>query len=372
VVEQSRLAGPEASPLTPLAEALARLLAGVAPAAPRRVPLRAAEGRILAMPLQAHTAVPRTAVALRDGWAVAAEDVVGASSYSPVFLTQAPAWVATGDELPPGADCVLPPDAVAAPAGAGAADPVEVTASAAPGEGVRRAGEDAGADAVLRRSGERLRALDFGVGTAIGIEMCVVREPRVRVLLVGGRPTPSSDFLQRFAVQAGARVEHQAFRERTRLSVIMSTPPADLLIMTGDMALAAEVLSAEGEVLAWSVALRPGEGTMCGRFGATPAILVPPRLETALAVALALLRPCLAHLSGAAPEPPLRAPLARKIASNLGLAEVALLRQAADGFEPLACGDLTLSAMTAADAWLAVPPDSEGFAAGELAEAFPL
>jgi molybdopterin biosynthesis enzyme len=350
-----------------LAEALSRLLAGIAPVEPRRVSLRAAEGKVLAMPLQAPAPVPTRPVALRDGWAVAAEEVVGASPYSPAFLVQAPAWVATGDELPRGADCVLPPAAVAEAAGA-----VEVTASAAPGEGVRRAGEDAAARATLRRSGERLRALDLAAGAAAGIEMCVVREPRVRVLLFGGRPTPSSDWLQRFAVQAGVRVEHQAFGERTRLSVIMSTPPADLLVMTGDMGLAAEVLSAKGEVLAWSVALRPGEGTMGGRFGATPAIVVPPRLETALAVALTLVRPCLAHLSGEAPEAPLRARLARKVASALGLTEIALLRRAAEGFEPLACGDLTLASIAAADAWLAVPPDSEGFAAGELVEALPL
>jgi molybdopterin biosynthesis enzyme len=360
--------GPEASPLISLAEALSRLLAGVATVEPRRVPLRAAEGKVLAAPLQAPAAVPARPVALRDGWAAAAVEIVGASPYSPAFLAQPPAWVAAGDELPPGADCVLPPDAVTE-AAAGA---VEVTASAPPGEGVRRAGEDAAAQATLRRAGERLRAIDLSVGATAGVEVCPVREPRVRVLLVGGRPSPSSDYLQRFAVQAGARVEHQAFRERTRLSVIMSTPPADLLLMIGDIGLAADVLAAEGEVLARGVALRPGEGTLCGRFGATPAIVVPPRLEAALAVALTLVRPCIAHLARAEPEPPVRATLVRKIASALGLTEVALLRRAADGLEPLACGDLTLAAIAAADAWLAVPPDNEGFAAGELAEAFPL
>jgi molybdopterin molybdotransferase len=361
------VAGPEASPLTPVAEALSRLVAGVASVELRRVPLRTAEGKILAMPLEAPAAVPARPVALRGGWAVRAEEVVGASSYSPAFLGQRPAWVAAGDELPRGTDCVLPPDAVVEIAAA-----VEVTASAPPGEGVRRAGADAAASALLRRPGGRLRAVDVAVGAAAGIDLCAVREPRVRVLLVGGRPTPSSDYLQRFAVQAGARVEHQIFRERTRLSVILSTPPADLLLMTGDMALAADVLAAEGEVLARSVALRPGEGTLCGRFGTTLTLVVPPRLETALAVALTLVGPCLAHLSGAAPEPPLRAPLTRKIASALGLAEVALLRRGADGLEPLACGDLTLTAIAAADAWLAVPPQAEGFPAGELVEALPL
>ncbi|MFL5227192.1 MAG: molybdopterin-binding protein [Microvirga sp.] len=357
---------PHAPPLTGLAETIAALLAGVAPAAPGRIPLRGAEGRVLAAPLATAGAVPPRPVAVREGWAVASEALVGASPYAPVF----PAWplpgVTIGDVLPAGTDCVLSPDSVSGREGA-----VEITGSAAPGEGVRRAGEDAPALAVLREAGERLRAVDVAVGAAAGIEMCVVRDPRMRVL-VTGKPSPASDFLQRFGVMAGVRVEHQAFGERTRLTTIFSTPPADLLVMIGDTALARAVLAHNGAVVAEAVALRPGEGAVCGRFGPTPAIAVPPRLEAAIGVALALIRPCLEHLSGARPEPPSRAPLMRKIVSGLGMTEVALARRKPEGLLPLGCGDLTLSAIAAADHWLAVPAESEGFAAGELVDAFRL
>ena len=64
--------------------------------------------------------------------------------------------------------------------------------------------------------------------------------------------------------------------------------------------------------------------------------------------------------------------MTRKIASGLGMSEIALLRLTRDGLLPLACGDLTLSAIAAADHWLAVPPESEGFPPGELVEAFRL
>jgi molybdopterin biosynthesis enzyme len=189
-------------------------------------------------------------------------------------------------------------------------------------------------------------------------------------VLVTGKPSPGSDFLQRFGVMAGVRVEHQTFGERTRLTTIFSTPPADLLVMIGDTALARAVLAHNGAVVAEAVALRPGEGAVCGRFGPTPAIAVPPRLEAAIGVALALIRPCLEHLSGARPEPPSRAPLMRKIVSGLGMTEIALVRRTPEGFLPLGCGDLTLSAIAAADHWLAVPAEREGFAAGELVDAF--
>jgi hypothetical protein len=57
-------------------------------------------------------------------------------------------------------------------------------------------------------------------------------------------------------------------------------------------------------------------------------------------------------------------PIARKIASRVGLAEIVLLAREKDNWVPLAVGDLSLEAMRLADAWLAVPGDSEGYAAG--------
>ncbi len=104
-----------------------------------------------------------------------------------------------------------------------------------------------------------------------------------------------------------------------------------------------------------------------------PVFLVPDRLEAALAIWLMLLRPCLDRLTGTPPaEAAIRGPLTRKIASTVGLTEVALLRRTPAGLEPVAVADLTLSAVAAADAWLAVPPNSEGFAAGATVEAYAL
>jgi molybdopterin biosynthesis enzyme len=354
--------------LTPVAEALSRLLEGARPVAARSVPLRAAEGKILAEPLSASGPVPPRSIALRDGWAVAAEEVAGASSYSPVFLPNAPIWVVERQTLPPGADCVLPPDSVSETGGI-----AEVAASAHPGEGARRAGEDANRGAVLRRAGEAMRALDVAAASAAGLDRCLVREPRVRVLSVGARPDAVSDFLGREAVLAAAQMVHQAVSERTRATALGTTPRPDLILITGDMTLASEILRQNGAVLAASLALRPGEFAACGRVGDAPVVIVPPRVEAALALSLLMIGPCLERLSGAKPQAAgLEDRLTRKISSALGVTEVVLLRETLDGFEPLAVGDLSLSAMGAADHWLAIPPESEGHAAGELVEARPL
>ncbi|MEI9923084.1 MAG: hypothetical protein WDN50_05690 [Bradyrhizobium sp.] len=65
-------------------------------------------------------------------------------------------------------------------------------------------------------------------------------------------------------------------------------------------------------------------------------------------------------------------PLARKISSSVGIADIALLRKMDGAWMPLATGDLSLDHIMRADAWLAVPGGSEGFAAGTPVEAYRL
>jgi hypothetical protein len=64
--------------------------------------------------------------------------------------------------------------------------------------------------------------------------------------------------------------------------------------------------------------------------------------------------------------------LARKIASSVGIAEIALLARKHDSWLPLVVGELSLAAIVGADAWLMVPGGSEGFAAGTPVAAYML
>src|SRR3569623_970764 len=65
-------------------------------------------------------------------------------------------------------------------------------------------------------------------------------------------------------------------------------------------------------------------------------------------------------------------PIARKIASAPGIADVVLLMREADVWLPLSVGELPLRALVRADAWMLVPGNSEGFPVGALCHAFPL
>jgi molybdopterin biosynthesis enzyme len=77
-------------------------------------------------------------------------------------------------------------------------------------------------------------------------------------------------------------------------------------------------------------------------------------------------------LSGRRQRQPVTLPLARKIASSVGIAEIVLFEKTNGAWMPLAVGDLSLEAVARADAWLAVPGGSEGYAAGTPVDAYML
>ncbi|MPZ55549.1 MAG: hypothetical protein GEU91_03430 [Rhizobiales bacterium] len=99
--------------LTPLGDVLPLINTLARPVAPRQIELSSAFGLTLAEGAMAAAARPATALAIRDGWAVASGDILDASATAPAPLAQSPAWLETGDPLPPGADAVAPFDAVA-------------------------------------------------------------------------------------------------------------------------------------------------------------------------------------------------------------------------------------------------------------------
>ena len=94
----------------------------------------------------------------------------------------------------------------------------------------------------------------------------------------------------------------------------------------------------------------------------------PP--DQALAAWWTLALPVLDRLSARQPRQRLTLPLARKIASSVGIAEIVLLQKDAGTWMPLAVGELSLETIARADAYLVVADGSEGFAAGTPVDAY--
>lgn len=351
------------TPLVPVGAALDRLLAALRPVEAETRSVAEAVGLVLSEPIVAGHGIPPHPVALRRGWAVAAADTVGASSYAPIPYPGPPALVEAGDRLGPGADAVLPLAAVSLDGGH-----PEITDGVAPGEGARRAGEDAAAGTVLRAAGRKVRPLDVAVASSAGAGTCSVRRARLRMASAGEPDEAAAILVAGAAGEAGAAVERGA-----STLAALTLPGADLVVLLGPCAhttQAWEALGGAGEVVASGLALRPGEGIGCGLVEGIPVLLVPGRVEEALAATMILIRPCLDRLMGAAGPAPVTGRLTRKLSSTVGLTEIALLRDdGAGGLEPLGIADLTLTALARADAWLAVPAEREGYPAGEVVHA---
>ncbi len=125
------------------------------------------------------------------------------------------------------------------------------------------------------------------------------------------------------------------------------------------------MLARAGEVVAHGIAISPGETAAFGFVGSRPVLLVPGRIDAAFAVWHLLGRHIVARLAGCTEDPPVvKAMLARKISSALGLADFVPVRLRDGKAEPIASGYLPLSALAQADGWILIPPDSEGYPPG--------
>jgi molybdopterin biosynthesis enzyme len=351
--------------LTPLAEVLALIEREVSPVTPRTIDIAAADGRTLAADLSA-PARPNAALALIDGWAVAADATAGAGGYAPALLPQAPVRVEAGQALPAGTDSVAPLDAVRF--GGTAA---EALAAMVLGDGVLPAGADCEPGLPLVRMGQRLRGIDVAAAAAAGLARVTIREPRLRVIGVRGDSIigAAGRLITRDIDKRGgsARLE-EAGRD---LGALLACGGGEAVVAIGGTGhgrndASVQTLVREGRLVVHGIAISPGETAAFGFAGERPVLLLPGRLDAALAVWLTVGRPMLACLAGVKQEDELAVTctLARKIVSNIGLAELVPMRRSGGTVEPVARKYLSFSSLTHSDGWFLVPAESEGYPAG--------
>jgi molybdopterin molybdotransferase len=211
-------------------------------------------------------------------------------------------------------------------------------AEAYPAEGARLAGQDAAEGTLLLSAGERVTALHALVLREAGIAGIQARRAAVAVTL-------ADEALGRWL---GDRA---------------GPAPQAALVVTDDPALF--VADVAGP------ALVPGHGAALGHVDGVPAVLLPQRFDAAIGAALGLAVPCLARLAGLSLAGT-RLPLAARLVSAVGIAEIALLRRREGAFEPVQSGEITLAGLRMATHWTLLPPESEGVPAGMAVSASPL
>jgi molybdopterin molybdotransferase len=354
--------------LTPLADVLARIDALVKQVAPREVETVAAVGRVLAGDVSV-VLHPRVTLALRDGWAVRAELTTDAGSYAPAPLPGA-TRIDVGEPMPADADAVAPLEVMVTPG-----DRMDIIAPVAAGEGVLPAGADADRGKTLAREGRRLTPIQAAVLAGAGLGRVHICEPRVRLVRVRAADDDvidaAMDLLAAEIAAVGGRIlGDELGTSDARLAGALQDDTSDVIIAVGGTGsgrhdTSVHALTRVGRVEAHGIALSPGETAAFGFVGPRPVLILPGRLDAALAVWLVLGRRILARLSGdTAEEATTKARLSRKVASALGLTELVPVRMCDGAAEPIASGYVPLSALAQADGWLLVPADSEGYPPG--------
>ena len=366
------------------------------------VPLSAASGRVLAAPVISNIDVPGFDRATMDGYAVVADDTEGASSYNRTPLkvvgTAMPGApfvetmhrgdavrIMTGAPRPCGSDAVLPAEFVEV-----GDDPSRIAAisTVSPGKNIGRCGEDIAAGTVVLSSGRVLRPQDLGVMSSIGVgEVPVVRRPRVRLVVTGNELLPAGsrprDFLITDAngpmlaalierdggiVDCPGLVRDDADAIRNALNA-----GADIVIVSGGSSvgiedLAPTLVAAQGQLAVHGIAMRPSSPTGLGRIGERLVFLLPGNPVSALCAYDFFAGRAIRALGGRSKEWPyrsIRAPLARKISSQIGRVDYARVKIESGRVEPLSVsGASVLSSTTRADGFVVIDDDSEGFPAG--------
>ncbi len=189
----------------------------------------------------------------------------------------------TGAPLPAGADAVVPVERTD-----GGVDRVSITAPAAVGAYVRRAGEDVAAGAVVQRAGDVVTERSVAVLASVGrAQVHVVRRPHVVVISTGdelvevGHPLEPGQIvdsngimLVALARSAGAsawRTPHSHdVDEEFRAVLDAALREADVVVTSGGVSMGAydtvkAVLSQSGEVDFVKVAQHPGMPQGVGR-----------------------------------------------------------------------------------------------------------
>lgn len=360
---------PRLTRFTPLEAALETLDAVTKDAAP--VERRPAEaiGAVTAADILAPYDLPASPVAYADGWAVNADEVVGASAYSAAIITPPPPWVDSDAPMPSGYDAILPPDALSLVAPGMA----EATAPVSPGEGVRRTGQDIRKDALLIAAGTRLAPRHIGILRACGIDAVSVRIPSVRLVIASPAAARSQDMVAMWLESLGAEVVEilSAEGDARSLARHYAKPGADLVLSVGGTGqgrsdCAVKALADAGSVKLHGVALRPGESTALGEAAGTAAILLPGRVDGLVAGALVFVLHALARISGLMrPEWSAPAALSAKATSIIGFSELFLGVPDGDRIRPVPLNEAGFDGLGRAVGWFTLPPGSEGLVEGQ-------
>jgi molybdopterin molybdotransferase len=380
------------------------------------VALAGADGRVLAEIICADRDYPPFARAVRDGFAVRAQDIpgelrvagevrAGETSSARVRAGEA-VEIMTGAAVPEGADAVVMVEHVTREnngreKNGREAELVKIGRSLKSGENISPRGEEASHGVVLLEPGRRLSYTDVAVLAMVGrAEVRVFRRPKVAILSTGDEiveagETPGPVQIRNSNAASLAAQVRRAGGDPQILPIardnyeststlVAQGLEADVLLLSGGVSagkydIVERVLADAGAEFYFDrVLIQPGQPVVFGsvfgsasRDGVRKFIFGLPGNPVSTMVTFEVFgRAAVERLQGIAepPLPLLRARLTREVRHKPGLTRFLPARLSADGatVEPVASkGSGDVASLGRANAFMVFEPDQESWAAGE-------
>jgi molybdopterin molybdotransferase len=369
------------------------------------IPLTEACNRVLAEDIIAKEDLPRFDRSAVDGYAVRADDTVGASQTKPLLfrLTEGDELadtahregkqVWTGSPIPKGANAVIMLENTKK-----LESKIEVWTQSAPHDNISRKGEDTKKDEIAVQAGTRLKPYHLALIGALGNnEIKVVEKPKIAILATGNE-------LAKVGEERGEKQIYESNRvmitgmcceldaepldlglakddvDEISEAITVGLKIADAVITTGGTSvggldLVPDAVNKTGKpgIIVHGVAMRPGMPTALAALENKPVIVLSGNPVAAITGFEVFARPLICKLLGMKKEesrPLVKAKMTKKITTALGRKSFVRVRviQKNDELaaEPVSAkGSGNLTTMTHANGYVMVPENREGLTQGE-------
>jgi molybdopterin molybdotransferase len=316
-------------------EALATLLAGAHPVTEvEQLPTMDAVNRVLARAQTSTMDVPPMDNSAMDGYAIRLSDLsfsksnlkitqrIAAGSVGKPLEPGTAARIFTGAPVPPGADAIVMQEHTSV-----AGDHVLIRKSPKKGEWIRLTASDIRKGGAILVAGKRLLPQDTGLAASVGIKtLPVYRRVRLGLFFTGdelvmpGEPLPpgriynSNRFtLNGLAAAFGCEVRDYGIvpdkLDATREVLRRAASENDIIVTSGGVSVGDEdhvkpAVEAEGSLLMWKIAMKPGRPLAFGKVGGAAFIGLPGNPVSSFVTFLIFVRPFLLKTQGHAEVAP--------------------------------------------------------------------
>ncbi len=390
-----------------------------------RIPVAQANNRVTAAAVFAKISSPHYHASAMDGYALRAQDTVGATETNPLqfalieeendpfAFTRPIQAVNTGHPLPAWANAVVMIEHTQPVELSDGTPGIELRAAVPPWHHVRPMGEDIVATELVLPANHRLRPVDLGALAGAGYHSVeVYRKPRVAIIPTGSELVPLGDDPASgespvSEIKAGSIIEYNSIvlaaqisnwgglptrwlivpdkYEAIRAAVRSAACDHDLVLVNagssaGSEDYTAHVVQALGDLLVHGVAVRPGHPVILGILNCddgeetpcrVPVIGVPGYPVSAALTGEIFVEPLMAKWRGQRAHEPLTIDgiLTRKIVSHTGDDDYVRVSVGQVGEKvmvtPISRGAGVITSLVRADGILKIPRFSEGQDAGE-------